>query len=816
MKLNTTLNYGYCDSYVVEAYRALEAFANMLRPEYITPEHLLYVITYQDPFFCFCDECDVDIDEFRTEIRDYLATLDRISNDDIYEGNISYQMYHVERMLLEGFNLQDASGDENDDPDESDIDDSSSAEKDDNSFDRDIGIPDILACMIDLDNSKACYFLLKYFGDCPDEWLDLLDTAYSEYDISSDDILDSLKNLAPDFRNFLNMKIDQMLQDARNEADEENGYRHDASKHEPWEDHVVNLNATYADHDPLIGRKKELSRAVRILCRREKNNPLFIGEPGVGKTALIYGLVGRIESGDVPESLKGAQVYSLDMANLVAGASYHGEFEKRIKTILEGASRRGHCILYIDEIHSIMNTGGGHNSMNAAEILKPYLETGKISFIGTTTYQDYNKTIANNKAIARRFAQVDIKEPTVEETIEIINNILPSFEKHHGVKYSPDAIRYAVEQSDALIHDRFLPDKAIDIIDEAGSFLQENPLLDKNGNPKAKRYQKIGVEQIKTIITELCRIDAKALTGSNNDELKDLDKRIGQQIYGQDEAIRQVVRSVMMSKAGLGEPEKPLASLLFVGPTGVGKTEVCRVLAKELGVELVRFDMSEYTEKHTVSKLIGSPAGYVGYDEGGLLTDAIRKTPNCVLLLDEIEKAHSDIYNILLQVMDYAKLTDNKGNKADFRNVILIMTSNAGAQFAVQANIGFGSGQSKGQAMMSTIRKTFKPEFLNRLSGTVVFNDMDEKMAGLILDKKLSQLKERLKAKDITMTISKKAWQYLLKKGYTQQYGAREMDRAIQQHLTPLLMEEILFGKLKKGGKAEIDIDDDQLKLKTN
>ena len=382
------------------------------------------------------------------------------------------------------------------------------------------------------------------------------------------------------------------------------------------------------------------------------------------------------------------------------------------------------------------------------------------------------------------------------------------------MKYDEEAVKYAVEQSDARICDRFLPDKAIDIIDEAGAYLQQNPFLNKNGEPKAARYQKVNKDVIKKILIEVCRIDANALASESNDDLKDLDKRISSDIYGQDEAIKNVVRSVMMSKAGLMDPDKPIASLLFVGPTGVGKTEVCKVLARELGVELIRFDMSEYTEKHTISKLIGSPAGYVGYEEGGLLTDAIRKTPNCVLLLDEIEKAHSDIYNILLQVMDYARLTDNKGNKADFRNVILIMTSNAGAQFAGQAGIGFGGGLSKGQAMLDTVKKTFKPEFLNRLSGTVVFNEMDKTMASLILDKKLRQLSQRLATKNVTMTLAPQAHEFLLTKGFTKQYGAREMDRAIQQYLTPMLMEEILFGKLKKGGEAKIVADgNNQLKI---
>lgn len=586
----------------------------------------------------------------------------------------------------------------------------------------------------------------------------------------------------------------------------------ETSEHEAWLDMVTDLSETYKTRNPLIGRSRELERCIRILCRKDKNNPLFIGEPGVGKTAMIYGLARMIDEGNVPEWLKGQSVYALDITSVVAGASYHGEFEKRMKTVLEGARSHGNCILCIDEIHTICDTGG-HNSVNAADILKPYLEDGSIRFIGSTTYQDYNKSIAEKKSIARRFGLIDIKEPGIEESIEIINGLLPLYERHHGVKYADDAVRYAVEQSSALITDRFLPDKAIDIIDEAGAYLQQNPLIGKSGKKKQARFQKIDRSIIQMILTDVCRIDTNSLVNESNDNLRNLDKRIEDSIYGQSEAIRQVVRSVMMSKAGLMEPGKPIASLLFVGPTGVGKTAVCQVLAQELGIELIRFDMSEYTEKHTISKLIGSPAGYVGYEDGGLLTDAIRKNPSCVLLLDEIEKAHEDIYNILLQVMDYARLTDNKGNKADFHNVILIMTSNAGAQYAGQASIGFQGGTSKGQAMLSQVRKTFKPEFLNRLSGTVVFNDMDMHMAGLILDKKLRQLSQRLAGKNVTMTVQDSAKAFLLEKGFSAQYGAREMDRTIQLYLTPLLMESILFGKLAKGGHAIIKGKPDGLEI---
>ena len=565
----------------------------------------------------------------------------------------------------------------------------------------------------------------------------------------------------------------------------------------------------------VIGREKEIERAIRILCRKDKHNPIFVGEPGVGKTALIYGIARELEKCSAPGHLMDSKIYELDMGAMLAGTSLHGEFERRVKTVLDEARKQGDCIIYIDDIHSIGSVGGGqgNGTMSAADLFKPYLDNERIRIIGSTTYKNYNKSIANNKTLARRFSLVDVKEPSVEEAIKMVKGVIHEYEFYHDVKYKPDAIRYAVKQSAALIADRYLPAKAFEILDEAGAYLKQHPLLNKQGKRKAGRYQIIDEDIINKVMTEVCRIDAKALASTDNESLRDLDKRMRNEIYGQDDAIRQLTRSVMMSKAGLSDPNKPMASLLFVGPTGVGKTEVCRVLAKELGIELIRFDMSEYTEKHTVSKLIGSPAGYIGYDEGGLLTDAMRKTPNCVLLFDEIEKAHSDIYNILLQVMDYAKLTDNKGNKADFRNVILVMTSNAGAQYAGQASIGFSGGTSRGEAMMATVKKTFKPEFINRLSGTIVFNDMDEHMASLILDKKLRQLADRLKEKGVAANLKPEAYKLLLEKGFTKLYGAREMDRTINQYLTPLLMEEILFGKLAKGGEVTITRNGDKLEI---
>jgi ATP-dependent Clp protease ATP-binding subunit ClpA len=569
------------------------------------------------------------------------------------------------------------------------------------------------------------------------------------------------------------------------------------------------MNDHVEERNPLIGREAELERTIQVLCRRDKNNPLHVGEPGVGKTALVWGLARRINSGNVPQRLKDSRIYQLDMGTLLAGTQYRGDFENRIKQIMDGISGEAeNNIVYIDEIHTLVGAGAvGDSSMDASNMLKPYLETSHLRFIGSTTYEEYNKHFSRSKGLVRRFQQIDISEPTIDETKNILRQLRPKYEEFHKVIIEDAAIDFAVEASAKHVNDRYLPDKAIDLIDEAGAALEA---AETNETYKPNIVTK---PLIAEILSKTCKVDALAMK-EDNTTLETLQQRMSANIYGQDEAVRQVVEAVQMSKAGLTDDNKPLASLLFVGPTGVGKTEVARVLAHELGIELLRFDMSEYTEKHTVAKLIGSPAGYVGYEDGGLLTDAIRKTPNCVLLLDEIEKAHQDIYNILLQVMDYAKLTDNKGRKADFRNVILLMTSNAGAQYASQANIGFSGHTSRGEAMLGQVKKTFKPEFLNRLSGTVVFNDMDKTMATLILQKKLRELQEKLTQKQVTMTLTDDAFEHLLNKGFTREYGAREMDRVISQQLKPLLMREILFGELKNGGNVTIETGDDGLQIR--
>ena len=710
------------------------------RHEFIMPEHLLMVLIDEDNFNAALN-IFYSPQVLAERVEEFLGNIESIPDNVEYEPEVSAQMAKVIESAIQEVSL-------------------SSAES--------VDIPHLVDGILKLKESWAAYML----KDC---------------------LSNKEANFMSQLINFY--EFDDNLQD---KAGDKEGSA-------AWKKLVTCMNDHYNRYNPLIGREQELKRTIQVLCRREKNNPLHVGEPGVGKTALVWGLARLIEEKKVPKRLKGSRIYQLDMGTLLAGTQFRGDFENRIKQIMDGVQGEAdNNIVYIDEIHTLVGAGATSDSaMDASNMLKPYLESGKIRFIGSTTYEEYNRHFSRSKGLIRRFQQIDISEPSVDETKNIIRQLQPRYEEFHGVKYDDDAISFAVDASAKYVNDRFLPDKAIDLIDEAGAAME----IDESART-------IGKKEIADVLSKTCKVDALSEAEEDDyQQLESLANRMLSQIYGQDEAIRQVVEAVQMSRAGLLDDNKPLASLLFVGPTGVGKTEVARVLSKELGISLVRFDMSEYTEKHTVAKLIGSPAGYVGYEDGGLLTDAIRKCPNCVLLLDEIEKAHQDIYNILLQVMDYARLTDNKGRHADFRNVVLIMTSNAGAQFASQGSIGFNSNVSRGDAMMKQVKKTFKPEFINRLSGAVVFHDMDKPMATLILQKKLRELDAKLEARKVTMTLNSDAFEYLLKEGFTAEYGAREMDRVISQKLKPLLMREILFGSLKKGGNITIEMKDGSLSI---
>ncbi len=722
---------------------------------FITPEHLLLSLIDQGYLTFPLMMCGGDDFKLKKELDSYIGGLD---NKAIEEFALPFRSVQYVNMLDTAYRMALSCGKE------------------------EVARHHAIRALLDLPESMAAYLLHSQIDD-ENMFMSLIPSVENKSDDEEDD-----EGIDEPF------DVDDMDDYAVDDDDE-------MAQPMSWRSLVTNVNEEVGKHNPLIGRTEELDRIMQILCRRDKNNPILIGEPGVGKTAIVYGLVERMMKGECPKRLCGCKVYMMDMGSMIAGTQYRGEFEKKLKLVLEGARKEGNTIIYIDEIHSIMGAGKiSDGSLDASNMLKPYLEGGDIRFIGTTTYEEYNKHMAGSVGITRRFQQVDIAEPSVEDTIKIMLGLKQGYEKYHGIVIKNDIIDYAVRACAQHIPDRRFPDKAIDIIDEAGAYLELHP--------KNRQAQYLDKAIVNMVMSKLCKIDAEAMKTEDNSLLATLKARMLSRVFGQDEAVGQVVEAVQMSKAGLIDSDKPLASLLFVGPTGVGKTEVARSLADELGVELVRFDMSEYAEKHAVAKLIGSPAGYVGYEDGGLLTDAIRKKPNCVLLFDEIEKAHSDIYNILLQVMDYAKLTDNRGRQADFHNVVIIMTSNAGAQYASQASVGFLGGVSKGEAMMKQVKKSFKPEFINRLSATVVFHDMSHDMATRILHKKLAQLQQKLAAKNVTIDIEGKAEEWLLAKGFTTEYGAREMDRVIARYLKPLLMHEILFGSLKKGGNAKIVIND--------
>jgi ATP-dependent Clp protease ATP-binding subunit ClpA len=578
-----------------------------------------------------------------------------------------------------------------------------------------------------------------------------------------------------------------------------------AQRNNPLEAFAVNLieKAAQGNIDPLIGRHDEIERTIHVLCRRRKNNPIYVGDPGVGKTALAEGLALKIQRGEVPDVLKNAVIYALDMGGLLAGTKFRGDFEARLKGVLAGLKKQPNAILFIDEIHTIVGAGAtSGGSMDASNILKPALASGELKCIGSTTYHDYKSYFERDRALARRFQKIEVPEPSQEEAYKILEGLKPHYEKHHGVQYTTNAIRAAVQLSAKHINDRRLPDKAIDVIDEIGAAVKIQP--------PEKRKKMIGTKDIEKIVAKIAKIPPRSVSTSDKEQLQNLERDLKLVVFGQDAAIGMLASTIKLSRSGLGHPEKPIGCFLFSGPTGVGKTEVAKQLAHNMGIEFIRFDMSEYMEKHTVSRLIGAPPGYVGFDQGGLLTDAINRNPHAVLLLDEIEKAHPDLFNILLQVMDHATLTDNNGKKADFRNIILVMTTNAGAREMSGAPLGFGARSNAGKGK-EAIEKMFSPEFRNRLDAMVVFNALSMENIERVVDKFIMELDQQLNERKVFLQLTVNARRWFAERGYDPAFGARPMARLIQNEIKRVLADEILFGKLQSGGKVEVDENDGKL-----
>ncbi len=720
--------------------------AKLQRHEYFTPEHMLQAILFFDLGKEIIESAHGDVKDMKDELQDF------------FENNVPKSKTNASPIETVGLkNLFDLATQY--------VREASREE---------MNICDLLATMFLLPESFACYIMKKN-------------------GVNRDIILKYISNPVVDAQSSEGLANEVPL----NESDIKN-YVDDLTQ-----------RAMEGKIDPLIGREDIIKRTIQILCRRRKNNPIHVGDPGVGKTAIVEGLAQKIVNNQVPAKLRGFKIYSLDMGSVVAGTRYRGEFEEKLKFILNYIEKEENIILYMDEVHNIVGAGSASGStLDASNILKPYLTSDRLHFIGSTTFEEYRKFLDKDKALTRRFQKIEVSEPSVSETIKILEGLQKNYEIYHNVKYSKDAIDCAAILSNKYIHDRFLPDKAIDVIDEAGA----NARMNCNNEDEQILITQRDIEKIIALTAKIPDVNVSI---DDIENLKALDEQLKSKIFGQDKAIDIVVRAIRRSRAGLNENNKPVASLLFVGSTGVGKTEIAKQLSFNLGIPLQRYDMSEYQEKHSVARLIGSPPGYVGYEEGGLLTEAIRKTPHCVLLLDEIEKAHPDILNVLLQVMDYASLTDNNGKKADFSNVILIMTSNAGAKDLEKRTIGFDGKLGDKSAIDKEVERIFTPEFRNRLDEIVVFNSMNEDMAKLIAQKALSELAEKLKSKKINLKQTDKALDWIAKKGFSATYGAREIYRIVNKEIKNFFVEELLFGKLANGGSATVDIKNDKIIIRS-
>ncbi len=724
--------------------------AKKRRHEYVCIEHVLYAILHDNSGVEIIENCGGSVERLKTELETYLTErIDSIPEDDEF---VLQQTIGFQRMIQRAVTHV------------------RSAEK------VEVTVGDILASMFQEKDSHAVYFL-------------------QTEGITRLDVLNYISHEMP--------KISFREGEggfARTERDEKK------KKTDPLEAFTTDLVQLSAEGklDPLIGREIELERTMQVLCRRRKNNPVFVGDPGVGKTAMAEGLAQKIQKGDVPELLADMRIYALDLGGLLAGTKFRGDFEQRLKSVIEALTKKKDAILFIDEIHTIVGAGAtSSGSMDASNILKPVLSTGDIRCIGSTTFEEFRNHFEKDRALSRRFEKIEISEPPVGESIQILKGLRSRYEEHHGIRYTDPALKSAVELSSKFLNDRFLPDKAIDVIDEAGAHVRIS-------GPSTRT--KIHPSDIEKIVAKMARIPTRNVSVSDRVKLESLESRLKEVVFGQDSAIEALVTAIKRSRAGLGVPEHPIGSFLFTGPTGVGKTEVSRQLAHQLGVHFIRFDMSEYMEKHAVARLIGAPPGYIGFEQGGLLTDGIRKNPYSVLLLDEIEKAHPDIFNILLQVMDHATLTDNTGRRADFRNIILIMTSNAGAREMSTHTIGFGGKQydpeGKGK---EAIEKFFSPEFRNRLDSVIAFSSLTVEIMEMIVDKFVGELNEQLSPRKVKVSLSQTARTYLAKKGYDPRYGARPLARLIQTEIKDRLADELLFGKLEKGGEIRLKIENEAL-----
>lgn len=723
------------------------------RHEFMTVEHLLLSLLDNPAAGNVLQACDANIESLRRDLIEFIdETTPRIPEDEL--DRETQPTLGFQRVLQRAvFHVQSAGKTE-------------------------VTGANVLAAIFSEQESQAVYFLRR-------ENITRLDVInYISHGVS--------KYQNNDMHDSMNSSMDEDMMSPE-------------GAESPLESYCMNLNrrAKQGKIDPLIGRHEEIQRTIQVLCRRRKNNPLLVGEAGVGKTAIAEGLARRIVDGEIPEAISNCVVYSLDLGALLAGTKYRGDFEKRLKAVLKQLSQQDGAVLFIDEIHTIIGAGAASGGvMDASNLIKPLLANGELKCIGSTTYQEYRGIFEKDRALARRFQKIDISEPSIEETFEILKGLKARLEEHHGVKFSIPSLKAAAELSAKYINDRFLPDKAIDVVDEAGAYQN---LLTAN-----KRKKIISVVEIEGVVAKIARIPIKKVSARDKDTLRNLERDLKLLVYGQDQAITALASAIKLGRSGLREPQKPVGCFLFAGPTGVGKTEVTRQLANVLGIELLRFDMSEYMEKHTVSRLIGAPPGYVGYDQGGLLTEAVTKNPHAVLLLDEIEKAHPDVFNLLLQIMDHGTLTDTNGRQADFRHVIMVMTSNAGASEITRNSIGF-SMQDNSNDGLEAIKKQFSPEFRNRLDGIINFAPLSSETIGLVVDKFIMELDEQLSHKGVSFIVDKAAREWLMEHGYDKAMGARPMARLIQENVKKPLADELLFGKLMHGGHVTLKVKDGKL-----